>query len=107
MSGFRTPPRRLAYGPLAILLPALACSGQITDHGTDMPGGGQPTGSGPSTGGAQTEAFAAACAASKGALNAGLTPMRRLTRDQFNNAVHDLLGSTGTPADALATDEQI
>ena len=40
-------------------------------------------------------------------LNAGLTPARRLTRDQFNNTVRDLLGATGTPADALAPDEKI
>ena len=47
------------------------------------------------------DTVAAACMASNGALNAGLTPARRLTRDQFNNTVRDLLGATGTPADAL------
>ena len=45
--------------------------------------------------------------ASNGMLNAGLTPARRLTRDQFNNTVRDLLGATGTPADGLALDEKI
>ncbi len=61
------------------------------------------------TGGAGTvvDPTAAACTASNGALNAGLTPTRRLTRDQFNNTVRDLLGATGTPADALALDERI
>jgi len=61
------------------------------------------------TGGAATvfDPIAAACTASNGALNAGLTPARRLTRDQFNNTVRDLLGVTGTPADALALDERI
>ena len=61
------------------------------------------------TGGAGTvfDPIAAACTASNGALNAGLTPTRRLTRDQFNNTVRDLLGITGTPADALGLDERI
>lgn len=50
---------------------------------------------------------AAACAAANGVLNAGLTKVRRLTRDQFNNTVRDLLLTTGTPADALAPDERM
>ncbi|HWA71844.1 MAG TPA: DUF1592 domain-containing protein [Polyangiaceae bacterium] len=50
---------------------------------------------------------AEACAAAKGVLNAGLTKVRRLTRDQFNNTVRDLLLTSGTPADALAPDERM
>jgi hypothetical protein len=50
---------------------------------------------------------ALACARSNGALNAGVTPARRLTRDQFNSTVRDLLGIDGRPADALAPDERI
>jgi hypothetical protein len=50
---------------------------------------------------------AANCTAAKGVLNAGLTKVRRLTRDQFNNTVRDLLLTTGTPADALAPDERM
>jgi hypothetical protein len=69
-------------------------------------GAGGALGSGGTTG-ATPDPVAAACAASGGALNAGLTPVRRLTRDQFNNTVRDLLGATGTPADALGLDEKI
>lgn len=57
------------------------------------------------TGGGDT--LAAACADSQGVLNAGLTKLRRLTRDQFNNTVRDLIGASGTPADALAPDERM
>lgn len=40
-------------------------------------------------------------------MRAGLTKLRRLTRSEFNHTVRDLLGVTGTPADALAPDESI
>ncbi|HWO09767.1 MAG TPA: DUF1588 domain-containing protein [Polyangiaceae bacterium] len=33
--------------------------------------------------------------------------MRRLTRDQFNNTVADLIGASGEPANAIAPDEKI
>ena len=36
-----------------------------------------------------------------------MTPARRLTRDEYNNTVRDLLGTTGTPADGLGQDEKI
>ena len=67
-------------------------------------GAGVTTGTAGATG---SDPFATACAASGGALNAGLTPLRRLTRDQFNNTVRDLIGATGTPGDALGPDERI
>jgi len=69
---------------------------------TGTGGGAAGTGSPPAD-----DAFAMACAASKGALNAGLTPARRLTREEYNNTVRDLLGATGTPADGLGQDEKI
>jgi hypothetical protein len=50
---------------------------------------------------------AAACAQSGGVLNAGLTPLRRLTREQYNNTVRDLIGATGSPADSFSDDEKI
>jgi hypothetical protein len=82
-------------------------SGVVTGGG----GSGVTTGSGGAlgTGGATgtTDPFAAACTTSGGVLNAGLTPVRRLTRDQFNNTVRDLIGAMGTPADALGLDEKI
>jgi hypothetical protein len=74
-------------------------SGTGGSVGTGVAGGGGSVG--------QVDPVAAACMASNGLLNAGLTPARRLTRDQFNNTVRDLLGATGTPADALAPDEKI
>ena len=77
--------------------------GSATGTGSTTGTGGGGTGTGATAG----NGFAAACAASNGVLNAGLTPARRLTRDQFNNTVRDLIGATGTPADALGPDEKI
>jgi hypothetical protein len=78
---------------------------------TGVAGTGVATGAGGTVGTAGTtgvaDPFATACAASNGALNAGVTPVRRLTRDQFNNTVRDLIGATGMPADALGLDEKI
>lgn len=51
--------------------------------------------------------LAQACAEFNGVLNVGLTKLRRLTRDQLDNTVRDLLGVTGNPASALAPDERI
>ena len=48
-----------------------------------------------------------ACTAMNGMLNEGLTRLRRMTRVQFNNTVRDLVGASGTPADAISPDERI
>ena len=42
-----------------------------------------------------------------GVLNAGLTRLRRLTRVELNNTTRDLVGATGSPADAVSPDERI
>src|SRR6478609_3979574 len=103
------------------LVAALGCQGSIGAHSgsgghtgsTGAAGNVGITGAAGGTGnvgvtgigggaGSTVDPTVAACMASNGALNAGLTPARRLTRDQFNNTVRDLLGATGTPADALA-----
>ena len=105
--------------PVLVLSIAAGCTGTIGDT---MGGGGPngangPRGSGGATaggtgtgaqgGGPGPDTTAAACAASGGVLNAGLTPLRRLTREQFNNTVRDLIGASGRPADNLADDEKI
>src|SRR5262245_25257637 len=104
---------------LAAWLPAAACTGSITEPGFtpggDPPGAGGPAGPGGPVGpggpggtsGSLEDPVDQACAASQGALNAGLTPARRLTREELNNTLRDLLGATGRPADALAQDEKI
>lgn len=38
---------------------------------------------------------------------AGHTPLRRLTREQYANTVHDLFGVTDTPADEFQPDERV
>ncbi|HEX6276646.1 MAG TPA: DUF1595 domain-containing protein, partial [Polyangiaceae bacterium] len=47
------------------------------------------------------------CDQTMGELNVGRTRLRRLTRAQVNNTLRDLVGSNGTPANAIAPDEQI
>lgn len=64
------------------LLPALACSGQIS---TDTPGTTTPDLSGNSS---------AICAST----SLGPTPLRRLTRAQYDNTVRDLLGIAMAPS---------
>src|SRR5262245_47223443 len=110
--------RRRGAWLAAILLPAAACTGSIggkngptgaagTGTISGVAGAGATIATGFAGAGGTVDPVVAACTASNGALNAGLTPARRLTRDQFNNTVRDLLGATGTPADALAPDEKI
>ena len=135
MRAFALRPAALGCMAATLMVSGMACTGVIGDATTSGSGGtagntgttgtgstsgtgtgGSATGTGSTTGtggggtgtGATTgNGFAAACAASKGVLNAGLTPARRLTRDEYNNTVRDLLGTTGTPADGLGQDEKI
>jgi hypothetical protein len=53
------------------------------------------------------DAIAQACAENNGVLNVGLTKLRRLTRDQLNNTLRDLLGVTGNKTADIAPDEHI
>lgn len=93
-------------------------SGAAVGGAVSNPGGGAPSGGGapPTTTGGGTSAPTAMptdtkldqdCASFNGAVSAGVTKLRRLTRDQFNNTVRDLIGATGKPADALAPDEKM
>src|SRR5689334_17413463 len=86
----------------------LGTMGGVTSSGaSNVSGASASGGSAGSTSNPPPDTTAEACAAAKGVLNAGLTKVRRLTRDQFNNTVRDLLLTTGTPADALAPDERM
>ncbi|HEY4187062.1 MAG TPA: DUF1592 domain-containing protein [Polyangia bacterium] len=70
--------------------------------------GGAGSGGTPGSGGDPgLDDVAAACAASNNALDAGLTPARRLTRVEYSNSVRDLIGGSGTTIDALGDDERI
>jgi hypothetical protein len=97
-----------------LALPALgACMGAV---GTPAAGG---SGSGSSNGGTGgnvgiggagaplPDPLGDACARSGGGLNVGITKLRRLTRDQLDNTVRDLLNVTSRPAEALAPDERV
>jgi hypothetical protein len=104
---------------MVLMAGAAGCHGSISAQGSGQAGGqaggsitgvagaGGATATGTAGGGGTVDTVVMDCMASNGILNAGLTPARRLTRDQFNNTVRDLLGATGSPADALAPDEKI
>src|SRR5262245_917228 len=115
--------RRSAFATIVFASGAIGCQGSISNQGSSGStgqAGGSVTGSAGITGtagststtglggsGGTVDPVVMNCMASNGILNAGLTPARRLTRDQYNNTVRDLIGATGTPADALALDEKI
>jgi len=93
----------------------LACDANLTGpgdagQGTLPPGAGSGgMGSTPGTSGfvSQAEEAAATCSTLGSELSMGRTPLRRLTRAQYDSTVQDLLGATGNPAQALAPDERI
>jgi len=82
--------------------------GSAASSGTGGSGatGGASGGTG-GTGSLTPDEIDAKCAALNGVLDAGLTRLRRLTRDQFNNTLRDLIQASGTPADRLNPDERI
>jgi len=69
--------------------------------------GGSGSATSPSGFVSQGQEAAATCASLGAALSLGRTPLRRLTRDQYDRTVGDLLGAVGSPAEALALDERI
>jgi hypothetical protein len=81
---------------LAVVVGASACSGSIGKTADPGGGPGNNPGGGPGTGGNQPPAAPGELAH---------TPMRRLTRAQYNNTVRDLLGVTADTAGAFALDE--
>jgi len=100
----------------------LACTADL-NGGPTAPqgtGGSGQNGIVPSTGGGSSgsagnatevptdpDELAAACETRKGQLTLGLTKLRRLTRQQLNNTLADLVGTTSNPAGSLAPDEKI
>jgi hypothetical protein len=87
----------------------VACKGAVGNGGG--PGGG--TGTGASTGGAATTGGGSGTAggtgsgtgATGGPIDVGITTAIRLNNTQYNNTVHDLLGTSLTPASKFPADE--
>jgi hypothetical protein len=85
-------------------------SGASAGSGSGATGGSgasSGTGSGGTGNPLTPDSIDADCTSLNGALSAGLTRLRRLTREQFNNTVAALVQATGTPADRLNPDERI
>ena len=108
-----TPARRLGRveGTLLALVVAgaSACVGDISGSGKPGEPGGPSDTPGGSTGGGSTGAGGGGTAVPGPGAPAGPvvhTPMRRLTRAQYNNTVRDLLGATGDVASSFGLDEE-
>ena len=80
----RLPPHPVV--PFAVALALAACAG----------GRGAPSGTGGASGGPNCQDHA---------IQPGTSPIRRLTRFEYNNTVRDLLGDTTRPADAFPPEE--
>jgi hypothetical protein len=83
---------------------ASGASGGKSSAGGSAGSSGKSTGS---EGGDGNEPTEQECAEAGAAKRAGRTPLRRLTRSQFDHTVRDLLNVTNKPASALSADEQI
>jgi hypothetical protein len=97
LSGSTAPGSQIPSGssPSNPNIPGAANSGD----GTTSPGNSSGPGSGASTGGA------AAPQCDKTVV--GTTPLRRITRSEYDNTVADLLGTTEQPASAFVVDTQV
>ncbi|MEJ7727951.1 MAG: DUF1592 domain-containing protein [Polyangiaceae bacterium] len=94
-------PKLRLLGPSIVLSAiAAACTGNIGDR---LPGPGGVGGPGPG-GGPDDKDPQAECAGAK--LDVGASPMRRLTRVEYDNTVRDLLGDLTAPARDFAPDEK-
>jgi hypothetical protein len=93
---------------IAIALGGAACTGAATGS---APGerafgaGAPPPAVGPAPGPAPTPAPTMAEMCRQRALPPARTPLRRLTRFEYNNTVRDLLGDTTSPANLLPAEE--
>jgi hypothetical protein len=107
--------RRVAVG-FALTASLVGCKGAVggdpgasTGAGTgNAPGSGTGTGSGGSTGtgtGAGGTGTGTGTAGASGPLDIGITTAIRLNNTQYNNTVHDLLGTSLTPASKFPADE--
>jgi len=89
-------------------LAAVGCKGAIGDQNAGATGSG--SGAAASSGGGSTGAGASSTtgtgtAGAAGPLDVGLTTAIRLNNTQYNNTVHDLLGTSLTPASNFPADE--
>ena len=84
------PPRWIKYSTLVAAVFVLGCSGAIGADGRARPGGPDVV---------NDTIAKSLCVVD--------TPLRRLTRIEYNNTVRDLLGDTTNPADVLPPEEEV
>ncbi|MES1188046.1 MAG: DUF1592 domain-containing protein [Myxococcales bacterium] len=98
--------RRLAFTALTL---CVACNGELLDSGSSADVAGAPgltSGAGAASGGTGTTPAGDTppdCAKTE----VGKSPLRRLTREQYDNSIRDLLAIEGHPSLGLAADEKL
>lgn len=108
----RTRRRRALGSPL--LLAPIALAGCYSGHGGDGPPGAEGPTRAPGAGGEDADDDddgddddddddAVSC----DGFDVGNTPLRRLTREQYDNTLRDLLGVTDNPSTSIESDERI
>ena len=75
-------------------------------NGMGAPGNGSPGGAGSPGGSGSPGQPGGGAPAQMFPAEPGHVPMRRLTRSQYNNTIHDLLGMAGDPAGEFGVDEE-
>ena len=95
-----------AAGTIAIVLFLASCQGQIgtNDDETTAPGGTTTGGSNVNLGNGLPQDTVSKVCVNAGP-QPGASPIRRLTRTEYNNTVHDLLGDTTAPATKFTHEE--
>src|SRR5882757_5587537 len=85
---------------------SLGCTGEIgTSSGANTPPNQDPANPG-NTGPGGSTVTPLTCKPSASP-SVGVSPLRRLTRSQYNNSVRDLLGIDNSPAAEFALDEKV
>ncbi len=87
----------------AFLVLTTGCTGQIASAAGSGPGQ-TAAGPGPGMSGISSTPDGRAPETADGAATAGKMPLRRLSRDEYNRTVRDLLGDTTNPGNALPQD---
>jgi hypothetical protein len=92
-------------GAFALALSLGACQGQIgsSENRTESPGGNGPGSTVNQGNGLPPGSVSQDC--KNAGTQPGDSPIRRLTRTEYNNTVHDLLGDTTLPATAFTQEE--
>ena len=102
--------RAVAVAAMAFAATAAACTGNIgwqQGGGATVGGTTSSGGSASGSGGAGRSGVGGGGTTTGGPVDIGFATAARLNQTQYNNTIHDLLGTTLTPANAFPVDETV